>query len=116
MFELPIDSKEPCESENKSDLDKIHLKIIVPMFNHFDRTSNLGDDSMSNDLLHVSFFKLAIACAFHACKVYSPMLGWFNGEHYQSFDMNKSFTYLCKLSCNIFKPSTSSDNVLPLYF
>ena len=44
-IELTIDAKEPCESGNKSDLDQIHLKIVVPMFNHFDRTSNLGDGS-----------------------------------------------------------------------
>ena len=30
--------------------------------------------------------------------------------------MNKSFTYICKLSCNIFMPSTSCDNILDLYF
>ena len=29
--------------------------------------------------------------------------------------MNKSFTYICKLSCNIFMPSTY-DNILALYF
>ena len=28
-------------------------------------------------------------------------------EHCQSFEMNKSFTYMCKLSCNIFMPLTS---------
>ena len=46
-----------------------------PMFNHFDMTSNLGDDSMSNDLLHVCLFKHVVACKFDASKVYSPMLG-----------------------------------------
>ena len=88
--ELTIDAKEPCESRNKSDLDQIRLKIIVPMFNHFDMTYNLGDGS--------------------------SMLGRFNDKHYQSFDMNKSFTYMCKLSCNIFMSSTSCDNILALYF
>ena len=34
------------------------------MFNHFDMTSNLGDDSMSNDLLHVCLFKHVVACKF----------------------------------------------------
>ena len=52
-----------------------------PMFNHFDMTSNLGDDSMSNDLLHVCLFKHVVPCNFDASKVYSPMLGWFNDEH-----------------------------------
>jgi hypothetical protein len=52
-----------------------------PMFNHFDMTSNLGDDSVLNDLLHVCLFKHVVACKFDASKVYSPMLGWFNGEH-----------------------------------
>ena len=61
-----------------------------PMFNHFDMTSNLGDDSVSNDLLHVLLFKHVV----DASKVYSPMLGWFNDEHFQSFEMNKSFLYV----------------------
>ena len=39
-----------------------------PMFNHFDMTSNLGDDSVSNDLLHVCLFKHAVACKFDASK------------------------------------------------
>ena len=45
------------------------------MFNHFDMTSNLGDDSVSNDLLHVCLFKHVVECKFDASKVYSPMLG-----------------------------------------
>ena len=88
------------------------MKIIVPMFNHFDMTSNLGDDYVLNDLLYVCLFKHVVACKFDASKVYSPMLGWFNDEHCQSFEMNKSFTYMCKVSCNIFTPSTSCDNFL----
>ena len=44
-IELTTDAKESSESGNKSDLDQICLKIIVPMFNHFDMTSNLGDGS-----------------------------------------------------------------------
>ena len=86
------------------------------MFNHFDMTSNLGDDSVLNDLLHVCLFKHVVACKFEASYVYSPMLGWFNDEYCQSFDMNKSFTYMCKLSCNIVMPLTSCDNILALYF
>ena len=86
------------------------------MFNHFVMTSNLGDDSMSNDLLHVCLFKHLEACKFETMKAYSPMLGWFKDEHFQSFDMNKDFTYMRKLSCNIFMPSTSCDNILALYF
>ena len=89
-IELTIDAKEPFESGNKSDLDQIRVKIVVPMFNHFDMTSNLGDGS--------------------------SRLGWFNDEHCQSFVTIKSFTYMCKLSCNIFMPSTSCDNILALYF
>ena len=53
-----------------------------PMFNHFDMTSNLGDDSVSNDLLHICLSKHVVACKFDACKVHSPMLGWFNDEHW----------------------------------
>ena len=80
----------PSGSGNKSDLDQICLKIIVPMFNHFDMTSNLGDGS--------------------------SMLGWFNDKHCQSFDMNKSFTYMCNLSCNFFMPLTPCDNIVASYF
>ena len=29
-----------------------------PMFNHFDMTSNLGDDSVSNDLLHFAYLSM----------------------------------------------------------
>ena len=54
------------------------------MFNHFDMASNLGDDSVSNDLLHVCLFKHVVACKFDASKVYSPKLGWFNDENCQS--------------------------------
>jgi len=61
-------------------------------------------------------FKHVIACNFESIKVYSQMLGWFNDKHCQSFDMNKSFPYMCKLSCNIFMPFTSCDNILALYF
>ena len=66
------------------------MKIIVPMFNHFDMTSNLGGGS--------------------------SMLGWFNDKPCQSFDMNKSVTYMGKLSCNIFMPLTCCDNILASYF
>ena len=48
-------------------------------------------------------------------KVYSPILGWFNDEHYKSLDLNKSFTYICKLSCIIFMRFISFDNTLALY-
>ena len=115
QFFCNLNAKESSESGNKSDLDQIRLKIIVPMFNHFDMTPNIGDHSMSNDLLHVFLFKHVVACKFDARKVYSPMLGLFNDEYCQSFDMNKSFTYMCNLSCNIFMPSTY-DNILALYF
>ena len=90
---------------------ELTINAKEPMFNHFDITSNLGDDSVSNDLLHVCLFKNVVACKFYASKVYSPILGWFNDEYCQSFDRNKSFTYMCKLSCNIFMPSTSCDNI-----
>ena len=96
------------------------IKLIVDakeaMFNHFDMTSNLGDVSVSNELSHVFLFKHVATCKFDASKVYSPMLGWLNDEHWQSFDMNKSFTYMYNLSCNIFIPSNTSDNILALHF
>ena len=78
--------------------------------------ANLDDDSVSNDLLHVCLFKHVVARKFDASKVYSPMLGWFNDEHCQPFEMNKSFAYMCNMSYNIFMASTSCDNILALDF
>src|SRR3954468_13453633 len=115
-IELTVDVKEPCESGTKTNLDQLCLKIIVPMFNHFDMTSNLDNDFVLNDLLHVFLLQHVVACNSETIKVYSPMLGWFNDELCQSSDMNKSFNYMCKPSCNIFMPSTSCDNILALYF
>ena len=46
------------------------MKIIVPMHNHFDLTSNLGDDSLLNDLLHVCLFKHVVAYNYEIIKVY----------------------------------------------
>ena len=100
---IKLTMKEPCESWNKLDLDQICLKIIVPMFNHFYTTSNLGDVVVSNELLHVCLFKHLVACNFETIKMYLPMLGWFNDEHCQ-FDMNKSLICMWKLSCNICIP------------
>ena len=58
------------------------------MFNHFGITSNLCDDSMSNDLLHVCLFKHVVACKFETIQVYLSMLEWFNDEHSQSFELH----------------------------
>lgn len=63
-------------------------------------TSNLGGDSMSNDLSHVFLFKHVVACNSEKNKNYSSMLGY--DEHCQSLDMNKNFTCMCKQSCTIF--------------
>src|SRR3954465_14420231 len=86
-----------------------------PMFIHFDMTSNLGDDSASNDLLHDCLVKPVVACSSETINVYSPVLGWFNDEHCQSFHMNKSFTYICKLSCNTFMSFTYCDESISIY-
>ena len=67
-------------------------------------------------MTYCMLFKHVVACKFDASKVYSSKLGWFNDEHCQSFEMNKSFTYICKLCCNIFMSSTSCDNFLALDF
>ena len=75
--EIPTNLSAPIE---------LTIDAKEPMFNHFDMTSNLGDDSVSNDLLHVCLFKHVVAFKFDANKVYSPMLGWFNDECCQSFD------------------------------
>src|SRR3954465_1000725 len=116
LIELTVDVKEPCESGTKTNLDQLRLKIIVPMFNHFDMTSILDNDFVLNDFLHVCLLQHVVACNSETIKVYSPMLGCFNDELCQSSDMNKSFAYMCKLSCNIFMPSTSCDKILALYF
>src|ERR1041384_1650691 len=108
--ELPVDLSTPSILDN-------HVTIMkLPMLNHFDMTSNLGDDSASNDLLHDYLVKPIVACPSKTINVYSPLLGWFNDEHCKSLDMNKSFTYICKLSCNTFMSFTYCDDHISLYF
>src|SRR4051812_8367120 len=53
---------------------------------------------------------------FEKINVYSPLLRWFNDEHCKYLDMNKSFTYICKLSCNTFMSFTYCDDHISLYF
>src|SRR3954463_7215798 len=106
----------PVVLSTQSILDK-HVTIMkLPMLNHFDMTSNLGDDSASNDLLHDYLVKPVVACLSKKINVYSPLLGWFNDEHCKSLDMNKRFTYICKLSCNTFMSFTYCDDHISLYF
>src|SRR3954465_10704971 len=108
--ELPLDLSTPSILDN-------HVTIMkLPMLNHFDMTSNLGDDSASNDLLHDYLVKPVVACPSKNINVYSPLLGWFNDEHCKSLYMNKSFTYICKLSCNTFMSFTYFDDHISFYF
>ena len=45
------------------------------------------------------------------------MLGWFNDEHFTLYDnINMSFAYTCKLSCNSFMWFISCDNSTALHF
>ena len=67
IAEIPTISSAPTE---------LTIDAKEPMFNLFDMTSNLGDDSLSNALLHVCLFKHVVPYKFDASKVYSPMLGW----------------------------------------
>ena len=46
----------------------------------------------------------------------SPSLGWFNDEFCMLDYMNKSFAYICKLSCNSFMWFICCDNYLTSYF
>src|SRR3954467_2118626 len=109
-LELPVDLSTPSILDN-------HVTIMkLPMLNHFDITSNLGDDYASNDLLHDYLVKPVVACPSKNINVSSPVLGWFNDEHCTSLDMNKSFTYICKLSCNTFMSFMYCDNHISLYF
>src|SRR3954464_14089159 len=77
--ELPTDLTTPSILDNRVTFMK------KPVFNHFDMTSNLGDDTTSNDLLHNCLVKPVVACPSKTIIAYSPMLEWFNDEHYQSF-------------------------------
>src|SRR3954465_1526006 len=86
------------------------------VLNHFDMTSSLGDDSASNDLLHDYLVKPVVACPSKNINVSLPVLGWFNDEHCKSLDMNKSFTYICKLSCTTFISFTFCDDHISLFF
>jgi hypothetical protein len=104
--ELPADLITPSLIDN-------HVSIMKePMFNHFDMTSNLDDDYTSNDLLHDCLVKPIVACPSKI--IISSILGWFNDEHFKSLNMNKSFTYMCKLSCNTFMSFTYCD--ISIYF
>src|SRR3954466_13453713 len=106
----------PVDLSTLSILDN-HVTIMkLPMLNHFDMTSNLGDDSASNDLLHDYLVKPVVACPSKNINVYSPLLGWFNDEHCKFLNVNKSFTYICKLSCNTFMSFTYCDDHISLYF
>src|SRR3954464_8977466 len=108
--ELPVDLSTPSILDN-------HVTIMkLPMLNHFDMTSNLGDDSASNDLLHDYLVKPVVACPSKNINVYSPLLGWFNDEHCKFLNVNNSFTYICKLSCNTFMSFTYCDDHISLYF
>src|SRR3954468_17159988 len=108
--ELPVDLSTPSILDN-------HVTIMKPpMLNHFDMTSNLGDDSASNDLLHDYLVKPVVACPSKNINVYSPLLGWFNDEHCKFLNVNKSFTYICKLSWNTFMSFTYCDDHISLYF
>src|SRR3954464_4174591 len=108
--ELPVDLSTPSILDN-------HVTIMkLPMLNHFDMTSNLGDDYTSNDLLHDCLVKPIVACPSKFFNLYSPLLGWFNDEHCKSLDMNKRFTYICKLSCNTFMSFTYCDDHISFHF
>src|SRR3954468_24633618 len=108
--ELPVDLSTPSILDN-------HVTIMkLPVLNHFDMTSNLGDDSTSNDLLHDYLVKPVVECPSKNINVYSPLLGWFNDEHCKSLNVNNSFTYICKLSCNTFMSFTYCDDHISLYF
>src|SRR3954465_2410702 len=108
--ELPVDLSTPSILDN-------HVTIMkLPMLNHFGMTSNLGDDSASNDLLHDYLVKPVVACPSKNINVSLPVLGWFNDEHCKSLDMNKSFTYICKLSCTTFISFTFCDDHISLFF
>src|ERR1041385_5200604 len=108
--ELPVDLSTPSILDNRVTILKL------PMLNHFDMTSNLGDDSASNDWLHDYLVKPVVACPSKNINISSPVLGWFHDEHCTSLDMNKSFTYICKLSCNTFMSFMYCDDHISLYF
>ena len=88
---------------------------LLHMFNHFDMTSNYGTDFMPNSLLHDCLSIQVMASIFDTSPLCVPLLGWFNDEHCNIILMNKSFTYICKLSCNKFQWFVSCDNSMPLY-
>src|SRR3954464_2403503 len=63
--ELPVDLSTPSILDN-------HVTIMkLPMLTHFDMTSNLGDDSASNNLLHDYLVKHVVACPSKKINVYS---------------------------------------------
>ena len=48
----------PCDQTILSEPNELTVDAKEPMFNHFDMTSNLGDDSVLNDLLHVCLLSM----------------------------------------------------------
>ena len=56
-------------------------------------------DFMPNSLLHDCLSIQVLASIFDTSLHCVPLLGWFNDEHCNIILMNKSFTYICKLSC-----------------
>lgn len=94
------------------DLASLKEDINMPLLDHFDMTTNIGVDYMPNSMLHDCLFKHVVSCSLDTDRVYSPMLGWFNDEHYKLDDINMYLTYMCKLSCNTSCWYISCDNSL----
>ena len=81
----------------------------VPMLESFDMTSNIttyfAQSSLLPDCLNFrplscSRFQHVAASTLGSIQVYSPVLGWFKKEPYQSDPKYKCFTYNCKFRCN----------------
>ena len=98
------------------DLAVLKKNSLVQMFHHFDMTSNVGVDFLANSLKHNYISKQVVASSSDTLNFYSPSLGWFNDDFCMLDYMNKSFAYICKLSCNSFMWFICCDNYLTSYF
>ena len=62
------------------DLTSLKADINKSMIDHFNMISNIVVDYMPNSMLHDCLYTRA---NLDIPNSYLPMLGWFNGEHYQ---------------------------------
>ena len=88
---------------------------IMHALSHFDMTSNVDDNYVPNNLIHVCLnscalsrtgFEHTVNCRCDTTNFYSPPLGWFNDKRCKSSYMNKCFIIFAHcvaiMACSLF--------------